>query len=282
MQRTGILLLLASAVLAIGSLAGGLVRAHSASEDLLAAFQEADTPTPDHFVYLPLVTGNAGPAWETIVEEGFETPQPPNSLWSSWSWDGSYSWARRNCRPYGGDYSAWAVGGGSSGATLPCASNYPNNVDSWIGYGPFSLEDATAATLNFQLWMNVGGVQWDYNDYLAIWTSTDGETYDKGKWLTYQPTDWAPVTFHLDNDTTGINMLGKPQVWVALNFVSNGTANFPEGAYVDDVTVRKCVGGICPAAMGAGAGPANVQMRPVPGIRVRPGSILPAKRQQLK
>lgn len=43
-------------------------------------------------------------------------------------------------------------------------------------------------------------------------------------------------------------MIGQPQVWVGLYFHSDSdsTGGYIEGAYVDDIVVRKCVSGGCP------------------------------------
>ena len=52
------------------------------------------------------------------------------------------------------------------------------------------------------------------------------------------------------------NLLGKPSVYVALVFQSDGVMNLAEGAYVDNLVVRKCAGGVCPAGAAARAGSA--------------------------
>jgi len=44
---------------------------------------------------------------------------------------------------------------------LACGGNYPDNADSRMSYGPFSLEDATAAELSFRLWLDVSSeLEW--------------------------------------------------------------------------------------------------------------------------
>jgi hypothetical protein len=278
MQRTGVLLLVASALLALASIAGSLVRAtQPTGRELLPAAQPTDTPTPSHFVYLPLVMRDSGPVWVTIVEEGFEAP--PGSLWDFWDADGEtnglYYWARRTCQPYVGDYSAWAVGGGADGSALACGSNYPDNVDSWMAYGPFSLADAVTASLSFQLRLNVDPM---LNDTLYVLASSDGINY-YGLFLTYQPSGWAPLTFYLDNRWPGVDMRGQPEVWIALEFVSDASVSYPGGAYVDDIVVRKCVGSFCSTAASAGAERSTVQMQRVQGVRVRPDRRLPVEPQ---
>lgn len=251
MRRARILVLISGILLAIGCVAGGLVRAaRAASDEQLRSAGPAETPTPSFFVYLPLVVRDSGPSLVIIVDEGFETPL--GSLWDFWDRDGAangvYTWARRDCRPYSGDYSAWAVGGGADGSALSCGSDYPDNVDSWMAYGPFSLADATTASLSYRLWLNVGSELGA--DNFCVYASPDGVHFT-GYCQTYEPTGWAPVTLRLDNDLSGVNMLGRPEVWIAFEFASDGSIHSPEGAYVDDVVVRKCIDGACPRPSGS-------------------------------
>jgi hypothetical protein len=271
MRRACTFLLTACAVLALASSAGDTAQAAPrAGGEHLRAPGPVDPPPPDHLVHLPVVAaGLEEGVWTTVVEERFEAP--PGDLWDFQDLNegtgGDYTWARRDCQPYAGSYSAWAVGGGAGGALLPCGSNYPDGVDSWMAYGPFSLEDATAASLSFKLWLNVDPA---LNDTLQILASSDGSIYN-GVYLTYQPDDWSPVTFYLDNRQPGVDMRGKSEVWIAFEFVSDGSVNFPGGAYVDDVVIRKCAGGICPTASSSASAPATGRVR-------RSTGSLPAKR----
>jgi hypothetical protein len=279
MRRACTFLLTACAVLALASSAGDTAQAAPrAGGEHLRAPGPVDPPPPDHLVHLPVVAaGLEEGVWTTVVEEGFEAP--PGDLWHFWDLNGvtggDYTWARRDCQPYAGSYSAWAVGGGAGGALLPCGSNYPDGVDSWMAYGPFSLEDATAASLSFRLWLDVGT---DIDDGFYICASPDGDIY--ACWLlTYQPTGWAPVPFPLDDNLTGVDLRGQNQVWIALKFVSDLSVNFPGGAYVDDVVIRKCAGGICPTAVSTGAQPSAARWREVQGVKIRLDRRLPAERQ---
>ncbi len=263
MSRGWVLLLAVAVALVIASSVGSLARpAQSAGRAPLAPAQPADTPTPAFFLYLPLVARSAPlPSWVNVVEEGFEgTPGP---LWKFYDRvhgeEGLYYWAARDCRPWSGGSSAWAVGGGVLGAELPCGSNYPDNVDAWMQFGPFSLADATAAKLSFRLWFDVGS-QSGADDF-CIYAAPD-DSHFRGYCLTYQTGDWSPLTFDLDNDLTGVNMLGQPQVWIALRFTSDEAGNAPEGAYVDDVVIRKCVGGTCPPPGSADAPSAAARRAP--------------------
>jgi hypothetical protein len=258
MRRTGILLLVASVVLAIGSLAGGLVRAaQPAGDERFRGARPVDTPSPSFFIYLPLVTRNAppNPIWVTVVEEGFEST--PGDLWKFYDanqpQDGQYYWAPRDCRPFTGNYSAWAFGGGTSGAGLGCYSDYPANVDSRMEYGPFSLLDASAADLRFRFWLYRGDA-YDRDEFCWSAGSSSAELVNNELCLTVDSGAWSPMTLGL-GDSNGINLLGRPQVWIAFRFTSYGTGSQAEGAYVDDVVVRKCVGGTCSPAVNAVSAP---------------------------
>jgi hypothetical protein len=256
MRRAVIFLLVACAVLAMGSAAGGLARAASgAVSDRFQALKPAETPSPNFFVYLPLVFRNtsSGPTWVSVVDEGFEGSS--GEMWKFYDQNqpqqGSYYWGRRDCRPYTGTHSAWAVGGGTVGSGLPCYSGYPANADSRMEYGPFSLQDATDAYWRFSLWLDRGGV-FDTPDFCwYAWSSNtvvweDCLTIDTGTWYT-----WT-----VDLSDPAIDVLGESQVWIGFRFTSLSTGSQAEGAYVDDVVVRKCVGGICPASSSSVPAPA--------------------------
>ena len=92
-------------------------------------------------LYLPLVTRSnplPPPTWVMLQSEDFEGAFP--SGWTVFDNSGSqnsqYLWGKRACRPFAGGFSGWAVGGGASGSSLPCGSNYPNNADAWMVGGP--------------------------------------------------------------------------------------------------------------------------------------------------
>jgi hypothetical protein len=283
MRRIGFVLLAICAMLAVGSAAGGLARAASRTvAERIEPLQPVESPTPSFWVYLPMVVRESGVgSWTTIVEEGFETE--PSSLWTFEDFDGSdygtYYWARRTCRPQTdsdpiNQYSAWAVGGGADGVNLSCLSpnpdNYPDNAYSWMKYGPFSLKDATAATLSFKLWMHVDDALYDT---LYILTSLNADATDGGDWggvfMTYQPAGWATLTFNLDDlMPPDIVATGQEKIWIALVFISDDAVSYPEGVYVDDFVIRKCTGGLCQSAAGAGAQLSAAQMRRVQRVKL--------------
>jgi hypothetical protein len=199
-------------------------------------------------VYLPLVArGETTPvpgAWITVLEEGFEAA--PGPLWQfrddNGVVGGAYQWGRRDCLPFTGSYSAWAVGGGDDGINLTCVDAYPDNVQTTMIYGPFSLADAKMAQVRFML-------RYDQllDNTFAWGASSDGAVF-RGRWLNGQQTGWTPLDLNLgdlDPSTPGVSVLGQPQVWVAFLFTSGTTVHTSSGPYVDDVVIRKCLDTLC-------------------------------------
>jgi hypothetical protein len=207
-------------------------------------------PTPTR---TPTRTPTPPPGWVTIRNENFEGSFP--GTWQVAS-NGGYSWGKRNCRPYAGSYSGWAVGGGASGAGLACASNYPLNVDTWMVYGPFSLAGATAGDLKFKLWLNS---ELNY-DGVCWYASIDGNNFS-GYCTTGNSAGWIDRVLDLAAVPTLGNLLGRANVWIALRFISDSISIvYPEGAYVDNLVLRKCTSASCPAAGDLVPGPGHSQM----------------------
>jgi len=193
-------------------------------------------------MYLPLVLNNYGTTsgWSTIISEDFEGAFPGS--WTLLS-RGDYIWGKRACRPYAGSYGGWGVGGGTTGASLSCGSNYPDNANSWMVYGPFSLVGATKGDLNFKLWLNSELNQ----DGVCRLVSIDGTNFS-GNCTSGNTNGWIDRTLDLTNVSSFGNLMGQPNVWVALLFSSNSSTTYAEGGYVDNVVLRKCpTGATCPA-----------------------------------
>jgi len=188
------------------------------------------------------------PSWTTINTEDFEGSFP-GTTWIVYDDDGltngEYYWAKRNCRPYAGSYSGWAVGGGANGALLGCGVSYPNNADSIMVYGPFGLTSATAADLSFKLWLNSES-DWDF---VCRGASINGVNF-YGICTSGATGDWIDRVLDLSNVPTLGNLMGQPNVWIMLEFYSDSMANYAEGGYVDDIVLRKCTAPAC-AGMGS-------------------------------
>ena len=195
-------------------------------------------------IYLPVVSKNYTPPaqWATLISEDFEGsfPSPWDVFDNDGATNGTYNWGKRNCQVYAGSSSGWAVGGGADGVALGCGSNYPDNADSWMVYGPFSLVGATAGELNFKLWLNSEA---GFDGVCRLASINDTDYY--GFCESGDTSGWIDRTLDLSNVTQLGNLLGQPNVWVALIFVSDGTLNFPEGGYVDNIVLRKCTATAC-------------------------------------
>ena len=184
--------------------------------------------------------------WTTILSEDFEGAFPGS--WQVFDNDGAtngeYHWAKRNCRPYAGSYSGWGVGGGADGTSLSCGSNYPDDAGSWMVYGPFSLADATDGDLSFKLWSNTESSY----DFVCRFASIDESNF-YGSCTSGNSSGWIDRVLDLKDVYTLGNLMGQPNVWVALYFSSDSSTTRSEGGYVDNIVLRKYVsaGGASPA-----------------------------------
>jgi C1A family cysteine protease len=204
----------------------------------VSAFFICDGCTPRQEVPLTMKNFDSQPAgWISILEEDFEGSFP-----ASWtvvdyqSGYGDYRWGQRDCRRYHGGYAGWAVGAGADGSALSCGANYPNNADSWMVYGPFSLAGATDADLRFELWLNSEGGA----DKIFWGAKTDGDTYYGWVYSGYSG-GWASAFLDLTDVYILGDLLGEPEVWIAVVFRSDPSVSYPEGAYVDDIVLRQYV-----------------------------------------
>ncbi len=236
------------------------------SDKSVSAHFMCDGCVPQAFV--PLVAKGQGSVsgWVTIVSEDFEGSFPgPWTVFDGEAGYGEYYWGERNCRPYEGVYSGWAVGSGANGSSLTCDSSYPNDAQSWMVYGPFSLVGATAADLQLKLWLNTE----TGDDYVCRAASINGTNYYGS--CTTGTGNWMDRVLDLSSVPTLGNLMDQPQVWVALIFGSNDSINNPEGAYVDNIVLRKYVsvsGAAPPATASAEFVPQGAHIDDVPMMLV--------------
>jgi hypothetical protein len=108
-------------------------------------------------------------------------------------------------------------------------------------YGPFSLSGATRAEVRMKIWLNVE----PFYDTLCLYLSKDGHNF-VGQCTSGQTPGWVDWIYDLSNVGALGSLIGEPQVWMALRFVSDETVNKTEGVYVDDIVLRKCVDNNCP------------------------------------
>ena len=242
---------LLACVLVVASDRSGLAQARADGAPRGSGWAAMRLPTPlaatAPAVALP---GNGQPGADGLLQstvlmtEDFEGTFPSQG-WTVFDNDetanGEYFWANR-CTGAGSQRSAWAVGGGANGRLLStCQAPYPPYADSWMAYGPLDFTNVTAAALDFKFWLNsecVGEECDTKRDRLGMWASTDGRDF-RGPWWAG---DWM-------NDSSAVNgwvsrtvnmnaMAGESRVWIAFVFQSDGSVQFPGGAYVDDVRLR--------------------------------------------
>ena len=192
-----------------------------------------------HIVFLPNITkpdqDSVQPGGTIVFSEDFEGAFP--GTWIVVDRDkatnGEYYWAKRNCRAFSGSYSGWAVGGGANGSSLACGSDYPNNAHSVMINGPFSLEGATAGNFKLKLLLNS-----EENDYFFLGASVDGQEF-YGNYVAGYSDGWVTMSLDLTKIYELGNIVGKPRVWIAVGFESDGANTLAAGAYVDDIVLSK-------------------------------------------
>ena len=165
------------------------------------------------------------------MTEGFE------QAWPSAGWEempGDPHWGATNYKAYDGSRSAWCAAGGSSGLD-PRVSDYPNDLVTFMVYGPFDLSNAQDAELTFWAWYET---EPDF-DYLQVQVSRDRQTW--GLWPAISGSSegaWYGFRYHLDDAADVGQLLGDPTVWIAIGFVSDSSVT-DKGVFVDDIVLRK-------------------------------------------
>jgi hypothetical protein len=174
---------------------------------------------------------SAGPAngWTNILTENFEGDFPG----ATWALLGDPTWGKESHRAHNGSSSAYCAAGGASAVAAP--GPYPNDMDAWMIYGPFDLSDASDAELLFYRW-NKSEPE---NDGLIWGASTNGSNY-YGRGARGDSGGWQSVIFDLKDVYTLGDVTGEPEVWIGFYFESDESTT-DEGAYVDDIVLRKVV-----------------------------------------
>jgi hypothetical protein len=140
------------------------------------------------------------------------------------------AWGTVTNRSVSPSHSAYCAGGGDA---APVGGPYQNDLQTWMVYGPFSLADATAASLDFQLWMRTEPASGEtFYDYLFYGASIDGTNFS-GFQTAGNSNGWGEASFDFA-DVAGT--LGASEVWFAFVFVSDSSVT-DEGVYVDDVVL---------------------------------------------
>jgi hypothetical protein len=182
----------------------------------------------------------ASSGWTVIMTEDFEGVFP-SGLWDVFDNDGAangeFFWDDDDYKSQSGSWGAWPAKGGADGID-PELYYYPNNMDSWMVYGPFDLSDATDAELQFHYW-NISELNHDWFSWCA---SADG-TYFYCDSVSGDSFGWNYVNFDLTSVPGLGNLTGDSTVWIGLIFESD-SSNFDEGPFVDDFLLQKHVGDV--------------------------------------
>lgn len=203
------------------------------SEKNAQSTNSAKTPSPES----PQGAGKTA-FFQTIVAENFEGQFPV--LGSNWyvfdndsTVNGEYYWDDDNFKAANGSWSAWCARGGLNGLN-PRFNLYPNNMNSWMLYGPFSLSNASSAYLSFNFWCRA---EPGY-DTLGWAVSVDGMDFYGPPAFSDTATYWQGGYLDLTNAPGLGNLTGRSGLWFAFIFKSDGLYS-DSGAYIDDIALWK-------------------------------------------
>jgi immune inhibitor A len=202
-----------------------------------------------HTRFIPAVTKNYPPAWTTITGEMFEGGDFPKVGWNIGDTDYRVGARQSPCQVYDGLWSGWMIGRGPVGNTLPCGSNYPDDLrggyDVTLTYGPFNTIGTTAVQLTYHYWLNLE----PWYDFLYVGVSANNSTYTEIQY-TGNSNGWQFEAFDINDPLRdgSISYLNLPSVWVRFRLETDPNINLPEGAYLDNILLRKCMTGACSGA----------------------------------
>lgn len=184
----------------------------------------------------PVNIALANADWTEVLSETFESALGIGwtSVDVSTTDSGEYKWEREDFTPsptMGDTTSAWAVGGGLEGSGLTVnVDGYPNNVDSWLIYGPIDMSGVISASLTFDYWLEVDG-----GDGFAVAVSTSGSdtaTFTGSQTFnTTPPNTWSSSSYDLSS------VFGESTVYIGFNFTSDASGNAGNlpGALLDNI-----------------------------------------------
>ena len=186
-------------------------------------------------------------SWSTIMTEDFEGDFPGEN-WTVFYNRGAEPgiWNKTDYRKHSGEYSVYCAAI-VNGSNMIMPSVYIPNMSAWMVYGPFDLSEARDAELFFNHWTQTAEIP----DYLFVGASVNGIAFYgvsySGYWNEHcGGNGWCPGNFDLTDVYTLGNLCGYKNVWIAFAFISDFDRNYSEGAYLDDIVLRKDTGEICP------------------------------------
>jgi hypothetical protein len=186
-------------------------------------------------IRLGSASGDINAAAYFIGIEDFEGDFPqPN--WNRSDDNGTgHLWGDVFCYPledtFEGYWSGWPASEGINGVD-PCADEpYPNDLNTWLIYGPFNLQDAAYADVQFFYRiiseMDVDKLFWgaSTNGTNFFGNSVSG-THISGPYNN----GYNEIIFNF------IPELGQSQVWFGLNFTSDGSVT-NQGPFIDGINI---------------------------------------------
>ncbi len=180
----------------------------------------------------------------TVLNDGFEGAFP-GGVWQVFLGSGvmvDAYWGKTNSVSNTGSSSVHPAAAGTSAINVGVDS-YPDNMGSWMIYGPFSMADAQAGQISFAF-INDSEFGFDYL-YALISTTSDFAVSAQYSHSGLQ-SDWAPFIVDLASlDTIG-SVIGQQQVYLALYFGSDGSQG-GFGPAIDDVQITKLTSGPTPS-----------------------------------
>lgn len=196
--------------------------------------------------YLPVVLApmSLRQPWITKFKETFEEIFPGYWQLSSYLYvDGHYvdvtdlvSWGKRNCHAASGSFGGWAVGGGSVGNGSSCGDSYPDNIETWMVYGPFDLSQVTDGVMSLKIWSDD---EYGY-DEMGWGVSLDNDMF-YGRIFTGDSNGWVADAIDLKNVYSIGNVTGYSQVWIGVWFSSDSLdLEYEEGVAIDDLILSTC------------------------------------------
>ncbi|MFO7651470.1 MAG: hypothetical protein R6X13_09065, partial [bacterium] len=169
--------------------------------------------------------------WVTVMQESFEGAFPGAGWTRLGGEDEPATWDAERYRPYAGRCSCWCAGSSRS-----APGPYKPDMEAWMVYGPFTLQDANEAQFTFRRWAYTE----DGYDEMFWGVSVDGTDF-YGYSLTGAWPYWECDTIDLKSVPGLGNVCGHPRVWIAFAFLSDEDIEY-EGCYVDNVLIRKIPG----------------------------------------
>jgi len=205
---------------------------------------EPRLPKTPHEVtdFSPLVSSQGGvdllyENFDSFYPPDFATPFSPTYGTSNWTVydfsdtcpDPNYTYA---CRSWGpveyalGYYGGWPAAFGPYAVADPFTDGYPDNLYSWLDYGPLDLSTMSDLYVDFWLWYDTE----PEFDWVYFCVSTDGIDYNCDYWSGYSE-GWLEQSYWLTS------YAGYSTVYLAWLFASDGSISGYAGPYIDDIYV---------------------------------------------